>query len=1108
MWDIFCYLMENYKQPEDNPLDIPEVIDKKGNSLFHLIASEEKSPPHLVNAIVNLKKYNIDPTTSNKDGQTPLMMLHSKKDDRYRLIEETVNSFSSPFPKNKTKARKDKRDKDFLAPDSHNAPRNSGQADENVDEPKRKHHEIAKRDLKIETDIVWIRIAMAIEELDIKVVDRNSKKIKAETIPSNSLSIEQAGKQLPIAGTRFPSRQKSNQVDIKNLPDAKDQVKERSSVLFDNLTWEVECTADVWKTLQGRRVAPDMKERIVKIIRQLANGHMRGHLAKRLEGLPKQNNILLYEAKLTRSARMLWERAIAFSYRCNNNPELLNEIKEERHGRIYSDIIRIWDIVLDHDTVPRKIESIVRSHKRGSNCIIKKQLKRFKVGSSSSSPNNDHICLPNLYSHDDDLEKQKKSVDLPRNINSNQSNEVSAMFIPPGSPEENQYHILKFYAFSNSLVNAVLEDCGETNINFPFRVSELEHAIINLKPNPMSSVLLLGRSGTGKTTCCLYRLWCSYQKYWERRTINEPGLIKSALFVQNTTENNVFHPDEKSCEADREHCKREAARGYGSRNNSPPERPIDLTASDSVTVNEEDLIFSQNTNGDNLQTTDKEPDYQHLHQAFITKNAVLCSEVQKNFQDLRQACSATRRRFECQRSASVKKLDQLEEQAWPLFLSSHDWLLMLDASLPEPAFFPRNDKGELLLKVKGWGENDNHLQMMPDEVYDYDDYQEYDVDLQPDKHEQDDRNDPQAIIGKDPRLEVTYQVFKNKLWPKMTKKRKVHYHPTLVWTEIRSFIKGSLEALHSKDGYITLDQYQILGRKKAPSFSADRESVYELFLVYQRIKHKEQMFDEADLVYDIHSRLQGIVPEWSIHEIYVDETQDFTEAELSLIIRCCRDPNRLFFTGDTAQSIMRGVAFRFNDLRSLFYYMKQSYKAVGQQAQVHVPDRVYQLVHNYRSHIGILNLASSVTDLLLHFFPESFDRLDRDQGLFHGPKPVILESYNFSDLAIILRGHKRKTSPIEFGAHQVVLVASDDVRNSLPEELGQALVMTIYEAKGLEFDDVLLYNFFKESQVSEHLSYLKISKLSVYYYSVPQQIYIIFLKNPFFWNFCLSFGKT
>lgn len=33
-------------------------------------------------------------------------------------------------------------------------------------------------------------------------------------------------------------------------------------------------------------------------------------------------------------------------------------------------------------------------------------------------------------------------------------------------------------------------------------------------PQGKVSILLLGRSGTGKTTCCLYRLWNQFQAYW------------------------------------------------------------------------------------------------------------------------------------------------------------------------------------------------------------------------------------------------------------------------------------------------------------------------------------------------------------------------------------------------------------------------------------------------------------------------------------------------------------------------------------------------------------------------------------------------------------------
>jgi hypothetical protein len=103
---------------------------------------------------------------------------------------------------------------------------------------------------------------------------------------------------------------------------------------------------------------------------------------------------------------------------------------------------------------------------------------------------------------------------------------------------------------------------------------------------------------------------------------------------------------------------------------------------------------------------------------------------------------------------------------------------------------------------------------------------------------------------------------------------------------------------------------------------------------------------------------------------------------------------------------------------------------------------------------------------MIEFFPESFDRLSKDQGLFDGPQPVLLESCSFSDLALLLRGNKRKTSNIEFGAHQAILVVNDAARENVPEELQCGLILTIYEAKGLEFDDILLYNFFKDSQVN------------------------------------------
>ena len=39
--------------------------------------------------------------------------------------------------------------------------------------------------------------------------------------------------------------------------------------------------------------------------------------------------------------------------------------------------------------------------------------------------------------------------------------------------------------------------------------------------------------------------------------------------------------------------------------------------------------------------------------------------------------------------------------------------------------------------------------------------------------------------------------------------------------------------------------------------------------------------------------------------------QDFTQAELLMDLRIVEDPNGLFLCGDTAQTIARGIGFRF-----------------------------------------------------------------------------------------------------------------------------------------------------------------------------------------------------
>ncbi|XP_005348261.1 TPR and ankyrin repeat-containing protein 1 [Microtus ochrogaster] len=799
---------------------------------------------------------------------------------------------------------------------------------------------------------------------------------------------------------------------------------------FDNMTWEIECTSEMLKKLSSKVMTKVIKKKIILAIQQLGNGEWTQGLQKRLKH--SKGNIQLFEAKLDKGARMLWELAIDFSARCSENSEKImgaerNTCSLEKSGRVYTEIIRIWDIVLDHCKLSDSIMAICSAYTRGLSCVLRKKLKGINKGQVSANMKIQKR-IPRCYVEDTEAEKSVEQAD--------------PEYFPPASAVETEYNIMKFHSFSTNMALNILSDMTAT-VEYPFRVGELEYAVIDLNPRPLEPIILIGRSGTGKTTCCLYRLWKKFQIYWEKAEQAGSPLLSKQILPKKRLE---VEPGKEGPGREEEEDEEE-------------ESSIKVETMDNIDEEQENEACAGGATvepaGDSQVAEGCVPEHpqqlEHLHQIFVTKNHVLCQEVQRNFIELTKSTKATSHYKPL--DPSVHKLQDLRDENFPLFVTSKQLLLLLDASLPKP-FFLRNEDGSLKRTIVGWSTQ---------EEFSIPSWEEDDEEVEADgNYSEEDKATETHAGDSDPRVYVTFEVFTNEIWPKMIKGRS-SYNPALIWKEIKSFLKGSFEALSCPHGRLTEEAYKKLGRKRSPNFKEDRSEIYSLFCMYQQIRSQKGYFDEEDVLYNLSWRLSKLrVLPWSIHELYGDEIQDFTQAELALLMKCINDPNAMFLTGDTAQSIMKGVAFRFSDLLSLFHYASRN--TVDKQCAVRKPKRIHQLYQNYRSHSGILNLASGVVDLLQFYFPESFDRLPRDSGLFDGPKPTLLDSCSVSDLAILLRGNKRKTQPIEFGAHQVILVANEMAKEKIPEELGLALVLTVYEAKGLEFDDVLLYNFFTDSE--------------------------------------------
>jgi hypothetical protein len=412
------------------------------------------------------------------------------------------------------------------------------------------------------------------------------------------------------------------------------------------------------------------------------------------------------------------------------------------------------------------------------------------------------------------------------------------------------------------------------------------------------------------------------------------------------------------------------------------------------------------------------------------------------------------------------------EDMFPLFLTQGEYLKMLDGTLASP-FWPRNDDGSLKENIANLFEEDGMLEELPDQ--DFDDW----ADSDEEDDENDQKQEPNQIEKDATRLEIDFDVFCSRIWPRirntLTKHEIKNVSPGSLFQEIHSYIKGSAESLRSANGRLTRQEYNNLGAKMAPNFikslmedlpgdrSGSRDFVYDLYELYEREKSHIRGYDISDAVFHIWSQLQKSPnqPGTDIHSIFVDETQDFTQAELSLFLRVCQDKNDMFFSGDTAQCIASGVGFRFEDLKTLFKFERdKQIEDLGGKLQslpaglvVKIPE-VNTLIVNYRTHNGILSAAAGIVDLLEMFFPATIDTLPREQGFFSGPKPMLLSETAVDDAAVMIVGADRKHSQIEFGAHQVLLVRSQAAKDDLPAFFDGCLAMTILEAKGLEFDDV------------------------------------------------------
>ena len=299
-----------------------------------------------------------------------------------------------------------------------------------------------------------------------------------------------------------------------------------------------------------------------------------------------------------------------------------------------------------------------------------------------------------------------------------------------------------------------------------------------------------------------------------------------------------------------------------------------------------------------------------------------------------------------------------------------------------------------------------------------------------------------------PSQKMTFTRFKNEI---CSSDKSCSIGALTIWKNIHVYIKGSVESLANEEG-LSESEYMSLGVRQCKLLPYQRRDAYRAYERYGKYVKEKKLWDDSDRIRSIVRRLNiasrddpDLLASIRENKIYVDEVQDYLQIEI-LLFFMLSGPGALFLAGDPAQSVVDGADFQFKDVRMVGFHL------FGEEKRDLIPNKPRTVNLNFRSHSGILQVASAVLECLSSAFPNSIAQIGSDKAVFQGPRPSLLYKVSFHSLQQL----SKKVEGIVFLTH-------DENKFNLRRALEQyPLVLGIREVKGLEFQSVVIVDYFGE----------------------------------------------
>jgi hypothetical protein len=254
--------------------------------------------------------------------------------------------------------------------------------------------------------------------------------------------------------------------------------------------------------------------------------------------------------------------------------------------------------------------------------------------------------------------------------------------------------------------------------------------------------------------------------------------------------------------------------------------------------------------------------------------------------------------------------------------------------------------------------------------------------------------------------------------------------------------KGVLTGPATDAPWLSREEYLALGVKQSIFPQEERGAVHDLFLKYLDFMREQGRYDANILSFQY---LDQVEPSYDF--VVVDEVQDLTNVQLRLILKSLRDKHQFLLCGDSNQ-IVHPNFFSWSKVKSYFYQEDApTEKGRGGQEIIRI------LNTNYRNSPEVTEVANRV----LKIKNARFGSVDKESNY------LVKSNAHNQGVAVLLRDEEKVKREIDqktrASTRFAVLVMHPEQKAAVKAHFRTPLVFSVQEAKGLEYENIILFNF-------------------------------------------------